>query len=721
MFIEQKITERIKKVKEIYSAFSVQTEDRPFYYSGDRWISLGFLEGWLKNYRTPSTKLRRSLAEAHELDCAMPVVDEHELIVGKVYFPKYDSAEQERFNTLLESFKMSCSSKEMEGVRARADHIALDYEKLLRVGVSGVLEEIKQKKKELDFSISDNLYDFSVIEKNEFYDCCIIELEAVLRLAKRYSNYALELSKTTDEPRKSELIRISKILENVPKNPARNFYEAVQSVHFFTFNMFGLYPLGRPDRYLLSYYENDIKNGIIDKSFAQELIDNLCLGVSTYTFTRAACGFIVGGTDECGNLVENDLTYMFLTALRHIKMPDPNGALAVNEQTGKQILEYATDIIGEGTTHPAIYNDAEIIKGLISYGVDSKDAVNYIHTTCAEISVVGKSRMYTTSINVNMPLELVNLVGEDIAVNDFSELESAYFERIKNLIADGNKRYALRILEAKRNGLQPVRASCFIDDCIKAGKDVYSGGAKYSYMQPIFIGFANLCDSLIAIKDLVFTKKRLSLKEFYEIVKNDYKDNEELRQYILKDVCHYGNDHKETDDYAHYLLKNIQEIFKDNSVFGSKFCMPGTFSYVTHAFYGYYTGATFDGRKAQKSLADGCCPVQGMDKNGATAMINSLTGWDQKAFMGGMVINLKFNKSAFNEDKKGNLISIIKAFIKRGGIEMQINCVDRKTLEKARISPSEYSNLMVRVGGFSDYFVRLSETTQKEIIERTEY
>ncbi len=720
MYPDEKMTERIKKVREAYISCPVQTKTKPFYYSMDRWISLGFLEGWLDNEAAITTKLRRSLAEARELDEAKPIIYDDELITGHLYFPEYEGEQKARFNSLLESFKMSTTAKGTEPSRARADHICLDYEKLLTKGISGIITEIKEKKSKLNFSMTKGLYDFDIIEKNEFYDCAIIELEAVLRLAERYSKYAAELAEKAEEPRKSELIRISENLKNVPKNPASSFYEAVQSIHFYTFNMFGLYPLGRPDRYLLPYYENDIKIGKIDRSFAQELIDNLCLGISTYVFSRAACGFIVGGSDKRGTLIENDLTYMFLTSLKHLKLPDPNGALAVNRKTSDRIIEYAVDIIGEGTTHPAIYNDEAIISGLLSYGATLDDAVDYIHSTCAEISIAGKSRMYTTSLSVNLPLELIEVVNE-CGDRSFEQIENAYFERIKTKLNEANKEYALKILEAKRNGHQPIRASCLVENCIDTGRDVYSGGAKYSFMQPVFIGFANLCDSLIAIKRLVFIEKRLTLKKFSEIIRNNYEGNEPLRQYIINKLPHYGNDNKEIDVYAHYLAQRLADIFDDKSLFGTSFCMPGTFSYINHANFGSHTSATFDGRLFGKSLSDGCSPMQGMDKCGPTAMMNSLTGWNQEKFLGGMVINIKFNKSVFNSSKKNTLISIIRAFIKRGGIEMQVNCIDRAILEDALLHPENHSDIIVRIGGYSDYFVKLPYFLQQEIVERTEY
>ena len=720
MYKEIEITDRIKAVRKLYRTGPAATQRRPLYYSGDRWISLGFLEGWEKYETAFTTKLRRSLAEAYELDSAKPVIDDNELICGKPYFPDYEGEEKERFESLLSAFKMSPTSSRTEGARPRADHICLDFEKLLKVGIKGIIEEIKEKRRELAQLSPESLYDFDVIEKKEFYDCCIIELEAVVRLAKRYAEKAKEMAQAEKEPRRSELLAISDVLSNVPENPAKSFYEAVQSVHFYLFNMFGLYPLGRPDRYLYPFYEKDVKEGKLTREFAQELVDNLCLGVSGYVFPRAACGFIVGGTDKDGNLVENDLTYMFLTALHHIKMPDPNGALAVNEMTSKEILSYAADVIADGTTHPAIYNDKAIIQGLMSYGVDAHEACDYIHTTCAEISVCGKSRMYTTSITVSLPSMLLEIFEKN-SPQSFEEIEELYFDRVEKFLSRANFDYMTRILEAKRNGYQPMRASCLVDDCIEKGTDVYSGGAKYSYMQPIFIGFATFCDSLFAIKKLVFDDKTITLDEFVDAVRKNYEGCEPLRQYIINRLPHYGNDNSEIDSFAYRLYEKIENLFGKKTVFAADFCMPGTFSYINHASRGAGTGATFDGRLSGMSFSDGCCPSQGLDRNGPTAMINSLTGFCQEKFMGGMVVNMKFSKSVFDDKKKDVFLGVIDTFIKRGGVELQVNCVDKSTLEDAVVHPENHGDLIVRIGGYSDYFVRLSDCMKKEVIARTQY
>lgn len=713
--------ERIDRLRPIYKDFCQNPAKRPKFYSEDKRITLGYLRGWRDNDGAVTSLLRHSLAEAAELDGYKPLINDDEIIVGRIDLEPYTGEEKEEFDRLYEMFYMSPISPRCEPSRARGDHIVMDYGKLLSVGVNGIIAEIKTKKAEISSKNISDIYDTDNIRREEFYDCCLIELEAVLRLAKRYADFAIEQAKSASEGRKAELLEIARILAKVPAEPAETFREAVQSVHFFTFNCFGLYPLGRPDRYLLPYYEQDIKSGVLTKTEAQFYVDSLCLLVSTYVFSRAACGFIVGGTDKNGKTVENDLTYMFITALDHVRMPDPNGALAVSPDTSNELLDYACSVIGKGVTHPALYNDKAITESLVGYGVSREDACEFIHTTCAEISVCAKSRNYTTSTVFSMPAELVRAVSENKAAKSIDEIIEAFFAIIRDGVEKSSKKYLMMIMEAARNGLQPMRVSALVDDCIARGRSVYEGGARYSFIQPIFIGFATCVDSLIAIDRLVFADKKLTLEEFLEIVQCNYEGNEPLRQYIINKLPHYGNDDKYADSIATRIGKGITALFSDESVYGAKISIPGTFSYIGHATRGSGFGATFDGRKAGVSFSDGCCPVQGLDTHGPTALINSLTSWEQQKLLGGMVVNMKFNKTYFDDDKRNLLVQLMRTFMEKGGIEAQINVVDRATLEDALIHPENHGDLIVRIGGYSDYFVRLNPALKDEVVARTEH
>ena len=433
---ETAMSARIEQVKKTYMGLTVPTMKDPYhpekyrcYRSGDRLMTLGYLRGFEKHIDALTTRLRTSYAEAEELYEARPMIYDGELLLGHLYLPEYSDEEQREYDRLCEAFEMS--SHTFLRRAPRKDHICLDYEKLLHKGINGLRAEIKEKLAALDLTAPSIYPDLDPIKQWEFYQCCLIELDAVSDLAKRYAEEALRLAQEKEEPRKSELIRLGNMLKKVPDEPAESFYEAVQSVQFFLSTLFGLYALGRPDRYLYPFYKKDIENGTLNKEFAQELIDNFCLYVSDRVFSRAACGFIVGGKDENGKVVENDLTYMFLTALDHLKLPDPNGALAVNKETSKELLQYCAQILSHGTTHPAFYNDDAITDSLIRhYGVDPADAVNYIHSTCAEISLIGKSKTYTTPFTIDLPKHLVEIAGREDP-KTFDELFSRYLEKLK--------------------------------------------------------------------------------------------------------------------------------------------------------------------------------------------------------------------------------------------------------------------------------------------------
>ncbi len=725
-YVPSAVSERIKRLREAYMKLPVPMEDNPYvdkkyrhFCTGDRWITLGFLEGWLRNEDAPTARRRRSLGEAAELYATKPVILDDELLAGHLYLPEYTPEEQARYEDLCERFRMSNVTLLETG--PRIDHLGMDFDKLLKKGIAGIIDEIHEKLAALDLDDPDVYPDLEVLKKYDFYECCLIELEAVIDLHRRYAAKARELASVTPSPRKNELLIMAETLDRVPAYPARGFREAIQSVQFFLGTLFGLYPLNRPDRYLYEYYREDIEEGRITKGEAQDLIDNFCLYVTDRVFSRAACGFIVGGQYPDGSLVENDLTYMFLTALDHIRMPDPNGALAVNEKTSDDIISYAARILSHGVTHPAFFNDDAIVGSLVKYGCAREDAVNYIHSTCAEISVAGRSRAHSTPFMIDLPKILLETCEKGGDFPDEEELRKAYIGAITEVLKKKGFGYLMRMLEASRNGNEPMRTSALVDDCIEKGKSIYEGGERYCFLQPILVGFSTAVDSMLAIRKLVFEERSMTLSRFTEIVKSNFENEEALRQYIIRKLPHYGNGDAEADGCAAWFAGAIEDIFRSVPMLCGKNMMPGTFSYVNHARLGAMTGATYDGREAHFSYSDGCGPVQGRDTHGPTAMVLSLTSWDQSAFLGGMVVNVKFSPKHLTEENTGAFTAMLRAFMKRGGIEMQVNVVDRKTLEDAYAHPEQHGDLIVRIGGYSDYFVRLTDPLQREIIERTEY
>ena len=255
---------------------------------------------------------------------------------------------------------------------------------------------------------------------------------------------------------------------------------------------------------------------------------------------------------------------------------------------------------------------------------------------------------------------------------------------------------------------------------MKNGLDIERGGATYNWVMPSFVGMANLVDSLYAIKRLVFDEKRLTLGEFKTILDENFENNEALRSYIQNRIPKYGNDVDEIDNYVSLVSKRIvAECKQYQGVHQNADLIPSVFCWVMHEQFGRETSATPDGRRTGFPLGDGSGPCQGRELNGPTASILSSTKWDHADFIGGVAVNLKFSKSSLGPDSLNTVCSLVEVFLNRGGFEVQINVLNNETLKKAQQNPDAYRDLLVRIGGYSDYFVKLTPQMQEEIILRT--
>ena len=262
--------------------------------------------------------------------------------------------------------------------------------------------------------------------------------------------------------------------------------------------------------------------------------------------------------------------------------------------------------------------------------------------------------------------------------------------------------------------------SCFVNDCLARGMDIEKGGARYNWIMPSFVGMANLIDSLFTILHLVFETGRYTMTELRRIVDSDFEGQEALRQYILNKIPKYGNDIDDVDHYFNRIIEHIvDECTKYRSIHSNANLIPSVFCWINHERMGVVTGATPDGRKAGFPLGDGSGPCQGRELKGPTASILSSTKWDHAPLIGGVAVNLKFSKATLGTHSLSMLQSLVKTYLKRGGFELQINVTDNAILEKARQHPEQYRDLLVRIGGYSDYFVTLSPEMQAEVMLRT--
>jgi len=597
--------------------------------------------------------------------------------------------------------------------------MTVDYDLLLNKGISGIMAKIEQYTETLS-----NGQDAE--DKLAYYNCCRRCLEAIVKHSENYAAKALQLSKeTTDPKRRSELEKIAGICAKVPANPAETFYEAVQSVHFITYCL-SLDPyrlgsqqfqLGRPDRYLLPFYEKDIQNGTLTKDEAQLLLDCLGIQINMRVPNGLSSGYMVGGRDENNAIVANDLTEMCMQVIDDIKLVYPAVGLCHTEGMPERFLQKAIALLQKGYSHPAIFNDDVIAKGLVHYGIPAKDSRNYIHSTCVEITPIAASNVWVASPYTNMPQLLLDIMDREYG--NLEELLHTYFETLDARIKSNFEHEMSTRRQRAANSIKPL-LSCFVNDCLERGMDIEQGGAVYNWIMPSFVGMANLVDAIYAINTLVFEQKKLGIVEFKEILDRNFEGSEALQTYILNQIPKYGNDIDDVDRYFNLFTDHIvQECAKYHDPLTNTHLIPSVFCWVMHEQFGRQTSATPDGRMAGFPLGDGSGPCQGREMNGPTASVISSTKWDHSKFIGGVAVNLKFSKSSLGAHSAEVIEAIVLTYLTNGGFEVQINVVDNETLKKAQANPELYRDLVVRIGGYSDYFVKLSPKMQEEVILRT--
>ena len=675
-----------------------------------------WLVGWLDNTWCGSTVHRHGMAQAAIYENLIPVIDPDELIVGKPCYAPLTKEQQE----FMDKFDLARGHDALHPFNCgQASHMAIDYEKLLTLGLDGVIAQIEKYRAPLDRKDPEDL------QKDEFYLGCLASLRGVAAAQKIYSDHALALSKTEqNEERARELREIADILTRVPSKPAQTFREALQSVHFITFLLNGLYQLGHPDRYLWKFYKADIKAGRLTREDALELICCRDILDTEYIPRSLAIGYMVGGRDKDGVPVENELTHLFIESIGIVRMAYPGTGLAVHSQTSEELWKLAVKQIAAGCSHPALFNDEIITQGLKNYGLSADRACEYVQSTCVEITPCNCSAAWVTYPYINLTEILLRQLndifeGKVCRPASFNEFKESYRKLLKEKIDREAEMANLDQLRRSERGGDPL-VSCFVDDCLARGKDIDQGGALVNWIMPSFVGMANLCDSLITIRDMVYGGK-LSFEELHSALDANFENCGELHARISNELVKYGNDTDSADDLVREITAWIPEAVRGNKTWRGDIFIPGMFCWIMHEQLGRQTGATPDGRLAGFPLGDGSGPAQGRERKGPTSSILSSTKWNHTPYIGGIAVNLKFAKSSFGPQSEENLLALIKTYFIRGGFQLQVNSVDAATLRAALEDPEAYRDLVVRIGGYSDFFVGLNPNMQQEILLRTEH
>ena len=627
-------------------------------------------------------------------------------------------------------------------------HICAGYEKLLKLGYRGIIEEAESYKSRLDKAGNDYQ------EKYNFYEAVKIYYRAAIEFSRRFSALSQEMAKTqSNEIRKKELNIIGAMMDKFTESVPETFYEAVQFI-WFTQNVINItyqrsvVALGRLDQILWPYYVQDLKNGEIDKEHALELIEELNLKLTwnvtilptDFTLVANALGqntqtITIAGMDLNGKDATNELSYLFLEAYKNVKVLTTDLSVRIHKKTPKEFFENAIKVF-KHTSGIAFYNDEVIVPALQSTGYSLEDARNYVIIGCVEPTGQGNSFSATGRMFLNLPgvLELTlnngysNFsrkidglqTGNPREFTTYDLLYNAFTRQLKH-----NIKNSVRIADAGdkvvMNFFQHPIVSATLDGCLESAKDYVCGGAKYNYSSITAYGFATLVDSMYNIKKVVYEEKLMTLPEIIDILNSNFEDNEVLRQKLINNYEKWGNDGAEIDSFAIELWDLFtQEVVKNTPLRGGQY-NAGAYSMGIHVMEGILTRPTADGRKAGRPISNSLSPVNRVEKNGITAIMNSIAKLNYDCAMNGVAVNVRLHPQ--NLESKENIekfYHLLKGYFEKGGMQIQPNVVSTETLKDAKIHPENYADLIVKVGGYNATFVDLGIPIQNDIIDRLE-
>ena len=685
------------------------------------------------------------------------------------YMPRYHRDHMTGNGVLFFGPKDNCQSP--------VGHFTANFWTATQKGFGAIQREAEEKMAQMEeegiFGDNNNKYNF--------YRAVSIVSEGIIHWSERYAaECARQAEQCTDPTRKKELLEMADCLNWIMKNPCRNFHDAVQCIYLYQLamcmdgQMHGI-SYGRVDQYLGRYYEQDIANGTITPEYAQEILDLFYLKVAECNkiwsegATKSGPGYTsgqlmtLGGVDRDGNDATNPVTFMMLQASGRLVLHDPPQALRVHPGTPPELWEAAIECTKRAGGVPTFESDQIIIKAMMSRGIPLADARNYSLHGCVEPGIGGYEWAQPGGTGTESYLNIANamLLAINNGVNPMRVPKSGNMLLTEEDEQNGN---GPEDMEARRTGpatgylyemqsmdevLAAVKTqfdffckwqcsninmwesmaafhnplpmvSATMEGCMESGKDVMWGGAKYNSTGNSCIGLGNVADSLNVIDYVCFREKIATTREMYDAIMHNWEGYEELRQIINGRVPRYGNGNPEADKYVDFTASTYAKAINRATGPRGGFAA-GCYPVTANVIFGWFTWATPDGRRFGDPLTDGISNVQGMDKNGPLSFINSVLNFDQGLYGNGTLCNMKFHPTAL-QGAGGieKLKNVMQTYFNRGGMELQLNIVSADTLRDAQKHPDNYRDLVVRVAGFSAYFVEVFKGCQDDLISRTE-
>ncbi len=623
-----------------------------------------------------------------------------------------------------------------------------NHSKCLKVGLRGFIEECRQNIAETKGGTKEKQ------ERIDFWNSCIIICEGLITYAHRLAEEAEGQAKECkDAKRREELLRIADNCRNVPENPPRSFHEALQMIWFIQVAFHIEAPttacgFGRFDQYMFPFYQADVESGKISKEEALEMLECFYLKccevyeVRDKWYSKSFAGYpmweilMVGGQTIDGKDATNELSYLCLDAAADLQTTQPVLAVRVFEDTPKELIRKGAEMVQAGMANPGFFNDNAAIPMVLGKGCTEEEARDWAIVGCIQPAAGGGTADSSPDAGyVNAPkvLELVLHNGRDPKTGEQIGLKTGEAKDFKNIeeLTEAVKKQMVYFYDMIREGynlmvpyhmlrLPVIFASMVMDGCVQSGKSVQEGGTKYNTAGMFITGAANLADSLVAIEEVVYKGKLVSMDELIGALDDNFEGHERLRQLLINKPAKFGNDNEYVDGIARDLLgfvaDTVQE-WEDSRGGRYSFCH---LSQTVNISHGEVCGATPDGRLAGEPYCDNASPTMGRDMSGPTATVKSVAALDQKKFHDGALFNLRFDPKGIAGEKGLDIVEgVVKTYFDHGGEHIQINVVDDETLKKAQEQPENYKGLMVRVAGYMAYFTELDKAAQDTIIYRT--
>ncbi len=617
---------------------------------------------------------------------------------------------------------------------------------LMKKGMLDIQSEARAHLEELDYENPDD------IDKIYFYKSVIETAEGVMIYAKRMSDYAAQLAaKEADPKRKAELLKISEVNARVPAHKPSTFWEAIQAVWTIESllvveeNQTGM-SIGRVDQYMYPFFKADLESGRMTEYEAFDLAGCMLIKMSEMMWITSEGGskffagyqpfvnMCVGGVTREGIDATNDLTYLLMDAVRHVRIYQPSLATRVHNKSPQKYLKKIVDVIRSGMGFPAVHFDDAHIKMMLAKGVSIEDARDYCLMGCVEPQKSGRLYQWTSTaytqwpicielvLNQGVPLWYGKKVCPDMGpINSFDtyeKFEAAVKEQIKYITKWSSVATVISQRVHKDQAPKPLM-SLMYEGCMETGKDVSSGGAMYNFGPGVvWSGLATYVDSMAAIKKLVYEDHKYTLAQLNEALKVDFVGFEQIKADCLA-APKYGND----DDYADLIAADLVHFTEtEHRKYKTLYSVlsHGTLSISNNTPFGQLLGASANGRRAWMPLSDGISPTQGADYKGPTAIIKSVSKMANDSMNIGMVHNFKLMSGLLDTPEgETGIITLLRTACMLGNGEMQFNYLDNDTLLDAQKHPENYRDLVVRVAGYSAFFVELCKDVQDEIISRT--